>query len=188
MNLYLRVLYVFFRSFFVQKINPFTTTTCLRLRVWVNDLDTNFHLNNGRYLTLMDLGRFDLILRSGLWRLMIKHKSVPILSAATIRYRLPLDPLQPFDLETRILCWDEKWVYLEQRFNHITGKTKGAVAAIALVRGSFLDRQLGKTIPTSVLLADLGITELSPPMPDTVATWLLADAALRQVTTEKRVE
>ena len=31
------------------------------MRVWPNDLDTNAHMNNGRYLTLMDLGRFDLM-------------------------------------------------------------------------------------------------------------------------------
>ena len=37
----------------------------LPLRVLPNDLDTNLHLNNGRYLTLMDLGRVDLMLRMG---------------------------------------------------------------------------------------------------------------------------
>ena len=37
----------------------------VRFRVWPNDLDTNLHMNNGRYLTLMDLGRLDLLLRNG---------------------------------------------------------------------------------------------------------------------------
>ncbi len=38
-------------------------TSVLRFRVWPNDLDFNFHLNNGRYLTLMDIGR-DLLPKS----------------------------------------------------------------------------------------------------------------------------
>ena len=32
-------------------------TTRISLRVWPNDLDVNFHVNNGRYLALADIGR-----------------------------------------------------------------------------------------------------------------------------------
>jgi hypothetical protein len=33
------------------------------LRVWPNDLDSNLHMNNSRYLLAMDLGRWDYGLR-----------------------------------------------------------------------------------------------------------------------------
>ncbi len=57
-------------------------------------------MNNGRYLTVMDLGRLNLILRTGLWRVVMKKKLAPVLASAQIRYRLPLKPFQLFDLET----------------------------------------------------------------------------------------
>lgn len=40
----------------------------LAMRVWPTDLDVQRHMNNGRYLSLMDLGRMDLLVRSGFWR------------------------------------------------------------------------------------------------------------------------
>ena len=36
----------------------------LKLRVLPNDIDTNFHLNNGRYLNLMDYARTHMLART----------------------------------------------------------------------------------------------------------------------------
>ena len=46
----------------------------LTLRVCPGDLDTSLHMNNGRYWTLMDLGRTDLMLRSGFWRAVVRNR------------------------------------------------------------------------------------------------------------------
>lgn len=46
-------------------LEPFEESV-LRLRVLPNDLDYNLHVNNGRYLMLMDLGRLDLVVRLGI--------------------------------------------------------------------------------------------------------------------------
>ena len=35
----------------------------LQMRVWPNDIDFNFHMNNARYLSLMDFGRMHLLAR-----------------------------------------------------------------------------------------------------------------------------
>jgi acyl-CoA thioesterase FadM len=182
MNLVFRVLWVLILSFFRPKITHVLTPSRITLCVLPNDLDTNFHMNNGRYLTIMDLGRFDLILRTGLLNLMLHKKSVPILAAATIRYRLPLDPFQRFHLETRVVCWDDKWVFMEQRFLIAHGPKKNAVAAIALVKGSFFDKGTGKTLPTQHLLDALGITDHSPSFPPEIITWQAAEEVLRSVT------
>lgn len=182
MNLVFRVLWLILRSFVVPKITHVLTPARLTLRVLPNDLDTNWHMNNGRYLTIMDLGRFDLILRTGLWRLMLQKKSVPILASATIRYRLPLDPFQRYHLDTRIVCWDAKWTFIEQRFMHADGDKAGAVAAIGLVKGSFFDKRAGTTVPTQDLLDILGIEDHSPPFSPEITAWQAADEALRVVT------
>lgn len=159
-----------------------TDVVSLNMTVWPTDLDMNMHMNNGRYLTIMDLGRLAFILKSGLWRFVFKHKSVPILSAAKIRYRLPLNPFQKFRLETRILGWDEKWFYIEQRFILAEGDKKDAVAAIALVKGSFFDNQKKQIVAVKDLLEVLGTEEASPDLPDYVLSWQAAENALKAAT------
>ncbi|HAJ90090.1 MAG TPA: Mesenchymal stem cell protein DSCD75, partial [Rhodospirillaceae bacterium] len=54
MNLLLRVLYVFISAFFKPKIADICAPSYLKLVVCPNDLDFNMHMNNGRYLTIMD--------------------------------------------------------------------------------------------------------------------------------------
>lgn len=186
MNLIFRVLWVIIASFFRPKIEHVLTPSRLTLRVWPNDLDTNFHMNNGRYLTIMDLGRFDLILRTGLFQLMLRQRSVPILAAATIRYRLPLDPWQKFHLDTRVVCWDTKWIFIEQQFIYAEGPKADAVAAIGLVKGSFWDKTTKATVPTQKLLDILSINDHSPPFPPHITAWLVADEALRAVTAPEK--
>jgi acyl-CoA thioesterase FadM len=182
MNLYLRVLIVLFRAWCGERITDITKPFCVRLRVYPNDLDSNLHMNNGRYLTVMDLGRLNLILRTGLWRLITKKKYAPVLAAAQIRYRLPLMPFHLFDLETHVLCWDEKWIFMEQRFLHVKGPKAGVVAAIALVKGSFYDPECKATVPTSEILDAMGHNQDSPSMPAYLADWIHAEDALRDVT------
>ena len=63
MNLYFRMMWTILRSFFKPKID-FSDEIVLELRIFPNDLDINRHLNNGRYLTILDLGSIDLFLVS----------------------------------------------------------------------------------------------------------------------------
>jgi acyl-CoA thioesterase FadM len=144
----------------------------LTFRVWPNDLDFNLHMNNGRYLTLMDLGRVDLMVRAGLLPYIRREKWQPMLGSCTIRFRRGLAPFERYTLSTRILCWDEKWVYMLQRFEQQNGK----VAALALVRGLFTSPH-GSLKPAEVLKV-LGITATSPQMPVSVSEWIDADERL----------
>ena len=179
MNLYIRFLIVLVASFFRPRIGNILDISTLRLRVLPNDLDLNGHMNNGRYPSLMDLGRLDLLLRSGLLRLMLRKKSVPILAALQMRFRIGLDVFEPFDLQTRVICWDEKWVFMEQRFVLVKGDKAGSVAAIALVKGGFYDRRTRTTAPTRDLLDAVGARITSPPFPVYITEWIEAEEALR---------
>ena len=186
MNLIFRLIKTVLLAFFRERLGPLFAPSILHFRVWPNDLDTNFHMNNGRYLTLMDLGRFDLVMRNGLLKLVMRNKSVPVLSAATIRYRLSLDPFQKFRLESRVLCWDETWVYMEQRFIFAKGPKKGVVAAIGLVKGGFLNKKERRVMPTKDILAHLGMETKSPPFPAHVKSWVEAEEHLKDVTAIKK--
>ena len=83
--------------------------------VWPHDLDTSLHLNNGRYWTLMDLGRTDIMIRSGLWRSVLRNGWVPVVGAGQIRFRRELRPFEAFRLETRIVAWFEAQLVMEHR-------------------------------------------------------------------------
>lgn len=188
MNLYLRLIIVWLASYFKAGISDIATGSELAFRVLPNDLDTNFHMNNGRYLTLMDLGRLDLVLRTGLLRVMARRKCIPVLSAVKIRYRLPLALFQKYKLRTRVVCWDDKWVFMEQRFIIARGKKKGATAAIALLKGGFYDRKNKCTVPTQDLIDIVGIDQTSPEFPETITLWQQAEDALRARTSgESRI-
>ena len=182
MNLLLRVLYIILSSFRRGKLTSVLDTSRIKLWVLPNDLDFNWHMNNGRYLTIMDLGRLDLILRSGLVKIMWEQKNVPILASAKIRYRMPLNPLKSYYLETKILGWDEKWFYIEQRFLLPHQDQKEDVAAIGLVKGCFYDTKSGQTVPSQQILSAIGETMTSPPLPNHILDWQKAEDTLKEVT------
>jgi acyl-CoA thioesterase FadM len=163
-----------------DKIAPLQTAS-IHSRVWPLDLDANLHMNNGRYLSIMDLGRLDLMVKVGVVPEVIKRKWMPVLSAATIRYRLPLNPFQRFRLDTKIVWWDEKWFYIEQRFVIIGGDKDGAVAAIAFVKGSLFDSKAKKTVPSQDLIDLIGGVE-PVSKPSYIESWQQSESDMRNLT------
>jgi acyl-CoA thioesterase FadM len=144
-----------------------------RLRVWPQDLDLNLHLNNGRYLTLMDLGRYDLVLKAGLFPLMRRERWFAVLAGGGIKFRRSLGPFQAFDLTTQIIHWDEKWFYILHEFVR-----DGDVYARALVKGLF--RGPEGNVPVQRLIAALGLTSAAPStVPELVRHWSPFEKELR---------
>lgn len=186
MNLYIRLILVLIKSMWASRIDILSAST-LTFRVLPTDLDSNMHMNNGRYLTIMDLGRINLIIRNGFLRTIIKNTYAPVLGAAQMRFRIQLRPFQKYDLETRIICWDKKWAYIEQKFIIADGPKLGAVAAIGILKGSFYDPKTKTTVPTDTIIQTLpkSVQKNSPEFPDYVLKWIEAENALREVTSAK---
>src|SRR5690554_433509 len=88
----------------------------MTLRVLPTDLDVNNHVNNGVYFSLMDLGRFDLLHRSGAWATMMKKGFYPVVASETITFRKTHAPWQRSVLESKTVGYAAKALYLEQRF------------------------------------------------------------------------
>jgi acyl-CoA thioesterase FadM len=121
-------------------------------------------MNNGKFLTLLDLGRLDLFMRNGFWQKMMKLKWYPVVVAETITFRKSLMPWQRFEIETRVIGWDAISYFLEQRF-----VVNGEIYAKAIVRGRFLSRA-GKVLrPEEVMHAVAGFSAPSP----TIEPWIL---------------
>jgi acyl-CoA thioesterase FadM len=134
-------------------------------RVWPTDLDELRHVNNGVYLSMMDLPRLDLLMRSGLWRRFRAAGIYPVVASQTITYRKSLRLWQRFEIETRILGYDDRAVYLEQRF--VAG---GEVYARGYVKGRFL-RRTGGVVTIDEISALTGIDTAAHPVPDWLADW-----------------
>lgn len=121
------------------------------------DLDFNLHMNNGRYLMIMDLGRIDLMVRTGLAKSILDHKWMPVVGMINISYRRSLHLWNRFELRTRIIYWDEKWFYIVQEF-----RNQDHIYARALVKGGLRDRE--GLVSTGKILAALG-ADSHPPQP-----------------------
>jgi YbgC/YbaW family acyl-CoA thioester hydrolase len=136
-NLYLRLLLVRLRSRRAGRLGVWDTAVT-PFRVLPNDLDVLGHMNNGRYLTLLDVARIDLMTRSGFWSRLKARGWYPVVAGQTITYRRSLEPGQRFEVHTRILGFDDRSSFLEQTF-----RTGEKVYAQAIVRARFLKRAGG---------------------------------------------
>lgn len=171
MNLIVRLIRVLLATLVHTRLDVMDVSV-VNFRVWLNDLDFNGHMNNGRYLTIMDLGRLDLIFRAGMSKQILTGKWAPIVASSKIRFRRSLHPFQRYQLHTRLLCWDDKWFIVEQRF-----MVEERAVAIGYIKGLFRDRQGQNVSPQDVLLS-VGHVGVSPPYPESVLLWLQAESMI----------
>lgn len=95
---------------------PPAGTGRLKLRCVWTDCDINGHMNNSRYLAIMDLGRWHYMLATGLWRFTLERKWAPVAVRVEIDYKKSLKPGDRFELETRAISTTERTVTIQQRF------------------------------------------------------------------------
>lgn len=136
-----------------------------RFVVWPPDLDVLLHVNNGVYLSMLDVARVDLIFRSGMAGPLRRHGIYPVVAAETIRFRRSLQLFQSFDIETTIVGWDEKALIIQHHFLR-----QGQLVADAVVRARFLRRK-GGTVSTAELLSVIGRSGPSPALPPWIDAW-----------------
>lgn len=175
MNLIFRMLRVLLLARGRSTVGPLEETS-LPFRVWPTDIDILMHMNNGRYLTLMDLGRADATIRNGIRKALDQRNWYPVVASETIRFRESLPLFERFELRTRTLGWDEKSFYLRQLF-----LVRGRVTAIGIVRIRFLKRSGGTLSATEVAHAILPNT-VSPKLPAYIAAWRDAESGYSHAT------
>ena len=148
MNLIFRLLYVYALSFLRERLPIGKTHSRLTLRVLPNDLDLNFHMNNGRYLTICDLSRMDLFIRTGLARSMFRRKWMPIIAEHTMAYKKPLGLFVRYDVLLEVTHWDEKYFYMKHSF-----RIADRVVAEGTSKGCIYARGDGVVSPETVIAA-----------------------------------
>lgn len=165
MNLYFRLLWIFLFSRFQPKLD-YLEKCRTRFRVWLTDLDLLFHMNNGKYFSIMDLARINLLIRSGLAKVMRTNGFYPVLAGETIRFKKSLKLFTAFDVQTQTVGWDEKNFYLEQFFI-----VNDEIYAHALIKARMLHKSGNKMSPADCLRA-ANRSEISPPFPEYLTTWI----------------
>jgi acyl-CoA thioesterase FadM len=95
-------------------------------------------MNNGRYLTVCDLNRVDLFIRTGLVKTMRKRKWFPVIAEHTMSYKKSLHLFERYTAELEVSHWDDKYFYMTHTFSTAervvaTGTSKGAIRSKAEV-------------------------------------------------------
>jgi acyl-CoA thioesterase FadM len=119
------------------------------------------------------------MIRSGLWRAVLKRGWVPVVSAGQIRFRREMKLFQAFTLETRILTWSEGHLVMEHRLLSKARDGSPVLNAIALVRAGIYDRREKGFVPMSRLLAEIGLQAQAPQASPEVEAFLRAEETLK---------
>lgn len=142
----------------------------VRVRTLPTDIDLLGHMNNGRYGSLFDLGRFDLLIRTGIWGVFQKQGWYAVVASETITFRKSLQLWQRFTVESRLMGHDEKSAYLIHR-----AVVNGEVYAEMIVRARFL-RRSGGIVSHEELFEALHRPDNLPELEPWVLEWAAASA------------
>ena len=171
MNLYLRLLWTLLRCWRMPRIT--TADTLVRqFRVLPNDLDINGHMNNGRYMTVVDLMLIEYFVRSGFARVMLREGWKPMSGGSFISYRRGLRPLQTYELRFRLDACDGHWNYM--RFEFL--REDGTLCAAGYMKGAAVARE--GLVPNTRSYATLGWAFEPGDLPEPVRHWLAAEGSV----------
>jgi acyl-CoA thioesterase FadM len=121
------------------------------------DLDINRHMNNGVYFSIMDVARFDMLVRNGVWAMMREKNWYPVVASETVTFRKSLQLWQRFTIESRLVGHDDKAVYVEHRYVRPGADGEPEIYAQGFIRARFLKKG-GGTVPMSDIVEALGVS------------------------------
>lgn len=139
-------------------------TVSMEFRVGLFDIDLNMHLNNAKYLKFMDRARLEHAVSTGLLDKMLQARCNAVVANTEIAYVRELRPYQHFSLETRVLGWDDKYLYFDQRF-----MSQSKLHTHALLR--VVHQYGGKPISPQAVQEMTGMNLQSPALPEYVEQW-----------------
>mgnify|MGYP002332514572 FL=1 len=148
-----------------------TETHVSRHICWPWDLDIWLELNNGRAMTLYDLGRTMQAQRVGLIGALRQNRWGMTVAGTSVRFRQRIRGFERFEMRSRAAAWDDKFIYLEQSM----WKKDGTCASHVMLRTTLTDKN--GIVPPARVLEAMGLQDTpTPPMPDWIDAWRAADA------------
>lgn len=171
MNLYLRLILTWLRNRRAE-VQHYLHVARSPFRVMPHDLDAFGHMNNGRYLQIMDVARVEWMMQTGVAAQIRQHRWAPLLGGGAMRFRHSLRLFQRYEVRTRLLGWDQRWFYLEHTFVDARLRT----VAVGITRAGL--RHEDGWVAASHVAESVYPGALSPEMPGHVRDWADLEEAI----------
>lgn len=149
---------------------PLDAVHVSHLRCLPTDIDPWRELNNGRTLTLYDLGRIPLVIRTGLYDVLKREGWGIAVAGASVRWRRRVRAFERLEMRSALAGRDARFVYVHQSLWR-----GGTAVSAALIRSAVTGP--GGIVPPEWLLAALGREDWRPSLPDWIASWIAAEDA-----------
>lgn len=136
------------------------------------DIDPWRELNNGRTLTLYDIGRIALFVRTGLDAVLKREGWGAAVAGASIRYRRRVRAFDRFEMRSVWVGRCARFLYFHQ-----TMWKEDEAASSLLIREAVTREGEGPAIvPTDAVMAALGAPDWNPDLPPWIDAWRRAEA------------
>lgn len=170
MNIWLRIIMTFTKSFFQSRIEP---TDMLKTNMIVGPTEADLkYVSNARYLLFMEVARLEMMLRTGIFRIARKKHWLPLVASQMIHYERPLKRFQKFTLKSRLAAWDDKWFFIDHKIER-----NGKLIAFAMAKCCF--RGLEGVVSPAVAFTELNATTKSIALPGYATQWTESEELLR---------
>ena len=156
MNLFFRRLWVYLRAQLSSKDGGFTDVYSVDFRVWLTDQDAFLHLTNSRYLSFSDLGRLNLLVRSGIWAVLKRQGWDIVICSQTRTIARMLKSPQTFEMACQITGWTDEHLAICHRFKR-SERVHAEVNTLVQIQ-----TRAGVVIPAAELLEQLRVSAPSP--------------------------
>lgn len=164
---YIRAAWMMLRARKMPKMGLYDTHVSHH-RAWPWDTDMFGELNNGRILTLFELGRWQAAVRMNLASAFLKERMTLAVAGVSVRYRKRIPIFQRYRIQTQIIGYGERFVYAEQSM------WQGEVPCHSmLIRFAVRDKS-GTVLPKD-FLEGRGLPLEQPGFPDWARAWSDAD-------------
>lgn len=151
-------------------------------RPTLRECDVNMHKSNSSYFSDLDINRSHLIAHLIKKSLQIQKKQgqrpmYVALAGVTALFRREIKPFEKYEMRSRVLAWDGKWLFVVSHFLK-TGKQKQGEDPQKRIFASCLSKYVfkagRKTIPPDEVLT---LSGLIPPRPEGVPAPLYPEAS-----------
>ena len=149
----------------------------LTFRCLPTDIDSNFHLNNARYMMLADVGRIDIFYRAGLIALARKNGWAPMMGGLQAVYVREIRLWKKFEVVSTVETWEDTQVIGRHRFVLEDGRT----AALVMTTAGVYDFKNRAFVDIDDLVAKLGATARPRQPSEEERIFMASHAGLRKL-------
>ena len=140
-----------------------------RTRCWPTDIDHLWELNNGRSLTLMDMGRMACIRQTRMVEDLARRGARIAIAGSCVQYRRRVKLWEALEIRSKIIGSDARFFYMEQVLLASGAFAHHAVFRVACVGPSGM-------LPIAEALRDFDHPGWFAPLPAWIAEWSAAEA------------